>query len=135
MDEQTHSPGPLVVVVDDDPSVRRSLGRLLRSFGFRSREFAAGAELLASAELSAADCFILDVHMPEMDGYELTNRLTAVRPDAPLLLITARIEELERQGKDPSPALALLLKPFSDDQLLGAIEQALGPAALEGERI
>lgn len=117
---------PLVHVVDDDPSVGRSLGRLLRSLGLRARTFASGKELLGDARRSEAACFVVDVHMPEMNGYELAKRLGEVAPESPVIFITARVEETDRWQEQPAAAVALLLKPFSESELVAALRKALG---------
>jgi FixJ family two-component response regulator len=71
---QTPPDAPLVVVVDDDASVRQSAQRLIRSFGYRVAAFASGAEFLAGVDYAGACCLLLDVRMPEMDGLEVQHR-------------------------------------------------------------
>jgi FixJ family two-component response regulator len=117
----------LVYVVDDELSVCRSLGRLLRSLGLRSREFGSARELLTDEGCAEAACFVIDVHMPEMGGYELVKRLEEAAPASPVILITARAEESDRWREKAASALVLLLKPFSDQELITALKQALQP--------
>lgn len=119
-------PAPLVHVVDDDPSVRRSLGRLLRSLGLRAGSFASGPELLSAAPRDEAECFVVDVHMPGMSGYELAQQLAEARPDSPVILISAHMEEANRWMREAPKAVAFLLKPFSERELVTALDRALG---------
>ena len=119
---------PVVAVVDDDPSILRSLARLLRSVGIEPLVFASGAALLEGSRLCETQCFVLDVHMPHMTGYQLADRLSAAGSTAPLIFITAREEEASgRRSKAPNE-IALLIKPFEAKALLEALHQALGPA-------
>lgn len=116
----------LVYVVDDEASVRRSLGRLLTSNGLRRREFASGRELLADERCAEATCFVVDIYMEEMNGYELAKRLEIVAAGSPVILMTARAEESTRWRKEAPAAVALLIKPFSEQELVAVLEQALG---------
>ena len=97
---------PIVCVVDDDPSVLRALGRLLRSLGLRPAAFASAAELLGDPRRRQASCFLLDVQMPAMNGFELARRLTA----------------------EAAGGCALLRKPFEDCDLAGVLRKAIGAA-------
>ncbi len=119
------SEADLIYVVDDEASVRRSLGRLLRSLGLRSLEFASGAELLADERCAEASCILIDVHMPQMTGYELARRLSAAAPNSQIIFITALAEELDRWRTEDTSAIALLLKPFSEEELRAALRPAL----------
>ena len=120
----------MVLIVDDDPSVLRALSRLLRSYGVRSRTFSSGPELLADPHHSEADCFVVDVHMPVMNGYELANKLAGTTPGSPIVLISAHVEEVEQWQDKAEMASALLVKPFSGSELMTALAQALGPGHL-----
>ena len=117
---------PLVCVVDDDPSVVRSLGRLLSSYGLRTRQYTSPQTFLRQKGYADADCLILDIHMPQMSGYELANRLSRESPEVPIILITAQAEELNRWQDTASAAIALLIKPFSHRELGTSLERALG---------
>jgi FixJ family two-component response regulator len=122
---------PLIHIVDDDVSVGRSLGRLLRSHGLRTLEFSSGGELLAQERAEEADCSIVDVHMPGMSGYELATELKGSASQSRIIFISARAEELERWRSSAPTATTLLLKPFSEAELLTALEKALGPGLFE----
>jgi FixJ family two-component response regulator len=120
---------PLVAVVDDDESVRESLPPLLRSLGFAASAFASAAEFLRGGDLHATRCLLLDVAMPGMSGPQLHAELKLRRVRIPTVFITAHSDEelcadLKRDG-----AVDCLPKPFSEDDLVGALRKALDPAA------
>lgn len=117
---------PLVCIVDDDPSVGRSISRLLSSYGLPSRQYTSAQTFLKEKGFSGAACLILDIHMPRMSGYELANRLAEESPEVPIIFITARAEELDRWQNKASSAMALLIKPFSEREFSATLEQALG---------
>src|SRR5579863_7688410 len=116
---------PLVSVVDDDESVRRAMGRLIRSFGFTVVVFASGEELLVSGHLRDTSCLILDVHMPRMNGLQLQAYLVQAGCLMPIIFITAYVDEKVRAQALRAGAACFLEKPFSDAALLNGIRQAL----------
>lgn len=117
---------PLVDIVDDDPSVRRALRRLLRSWGMQVRTFASGAEFLAALSRSqTVDCSVIDVRMPEMTGLEVQERMKRAGMNVPVIFITAHDdEEVEKQAMRAG-AVGFLRKPFSDEKLVGMISDAM----------
>mgnify|MGYP003576243489 FL=1 len=116
---------PLISVVDDDDSVRESLSGLIRSVGFGVMVFASAEEFLNSNHLSDTDCLILDVRMPGMNGLELQRRLAVSHMSIPVIFITAHGDEEARVRALNGGAVEYLLKPFSEDALLKAIDMAL----------
>jgi FixJ family two-component response regulator len=116
---------PLISVVDDDDSVRESLGGLIRSVGFAVKVFASAEEFLNSDHLRNTDCLILDVRMPGMNGLELQRQLAASYSKIPVIFITAHGEEEVRARALNGGAVDYLLKPFSEEALLNAIDAAL----------
>jgi FixJ family two-component response regulator len=116
---------PLLSVVDDDESVRESLPDLLREFGFAASAFSSAEEFLLSDCVDQTRCLILDVAMPGMSGPELQHELKLRRRDIPIIFITALTDESIRPRLLEQGAVGLLLKPFSDTALLGAINAAL----------
>ena len=116
---------PLIAVVDDEASVRRALGRLLRAAGFDSKSFATGQEFLASCRVEPPECVVLDMHMAEMSGLEVLRRLNASGVYMPLVLITADDESRHCQISLDEGAVAWLRKPVDGPQLIECVERAL----------
>jgi FixJ family two-component response regulator len=114
-------------VVDDDDSVRESLRALLRSVRFVVEVFASAEEFLSSERVRETSCLILDVRMPGMGGLELQRRLTASNPHVPVIFISAHGEEELRSRALRGGAVDYLLKPFSEEALLNAVQTALSP--------
>jgi len=117
---------PLVAVVDDDDSVRESLGGLFRSVGYAARGFASADAFLQSDDLAKTDCVILDVRMPGMSGLELQRQLVASHPDVPVIFMTAHDDARARSQALSGGAVDYLIKPFSEEALLEAVQAALG---------
>ncbi len=116
---------PLISVVDDDDSVRESLSGLIRSVGFGVMVFSSAEEFLNSECRRATDCLILDVRMPGMNGLDLQRRLVAEHFAVPVIFITAHGDEETRARALNGGAVEYLLKPFSEEALLKAIDMAL----------
>jgi FixJ family two-component response regulator len=121
-----------IFVIDDDESVRISLGRLLHSAGYHCIALASGDEFLQllRSDTSAGDaaCAIVDICMPGMDGIELTHRLRCRHPMLPVVLITASRDEYSESVFSGDP-IVLLQKPFDDLTLFAAIS-----ASARGDR-
>jgi FixJ family two-component response regulator len=118
-------PGPIVFVVDDDLSVREALRSLIRSAGLRCETFGTAADFLAHSRRAAPACLVLDVHLPGGSGLDLPTALRESGADLPIIFITG-------QGTIPMSVRAMkagaqefLTKPFSEQELLDAIHQAL----------
>lgn len=118
---------PLISVVDDEHSVRKSLQRLMRSVGFAVRVFASAEDFLSSNNLQQTRCLILDVRMPGISGLTLQRQLMASHCEIPIIFITAHGEEASRAQALKDGAVDWLLKPFSEEALLAAINEALRP--------
>ena len=117
---------PLISIVDDDISVRKSLDRLIRSAGMKVRVFASAEEFLDSAHLRKADCLILDVKLPGMSGTELLRQLNMHKYKVPVIFITAHGSDEQARSEAASDwTVAYLIKPFSGDELLDAVNAAL----------
>jgi FixJ family two-component response regulator len=116
---------PLVLVIDDDPSILRALRRLVSGAGFEVRTFDRPSTLLKSDLPKAKACLIVDIDLPEMSGIELCAMLGASGCRLPVILITAHPdEETRRRAVDAHP-IALLIKPFRRELLVSSIESAL----------
>ncbi len=116
---------PLIAVVDDDAPFLRSVGRLLRSAGFVVETFASGRHFLSSLATTAPRCLVLDIHMPEMSGFELQKVLAAQGSCVPVILMTAHDSSHAREQARKAGSLDLLLKPFDQGVLLRAINEAI----------
>ena len=115
---------PIIVVVEDDASMCQALERILRAGGFTAVSFASGEAALAAD--AAADCLVLDIHLPGMSGFELYRRLALAGKELPAIFITARDEPAVRdEAEGLGGAGSYLPKPFSGHDLLGAVTQAL----------
>jgi FixJ family two-component response regulator len=115
----------IVYVVDDDASIRYALGSVIRSMGWRVETFASAQDFLLHQRADAPGCLVLDVHLPDGSGLELSRRLQAMAEPIPVIFITG-------QGTIPmsvqamkSGALEFLTKPVRDEDLIGAIQVAL----------
>lgn len=113
-----------VHIVDDDPSVRRSLSRLIRSAGMRSAEFACAEDFLRREARDGGGCIILDVQMPGMCGLDLQEELNAGNT-LPIVFISGHGDVPMSVRAMKKGAVDFLAKPFDDAQLLGAVEEAL----------
>ncbi|HWW87578.1 MAG TPA: response regulator [Vicinamibacterales bacterium] len=118
--------GALLSVVDDDESVRESLPDLLRQFGLTAEAFSCAEAFLASKAVDRTDCLILDVAMPGMSGPDLQRELLRRQLTIPIVFITAQSDEETRARVLAQGAVACLLKPFSQEALLEALNVALG---------
>jgi len=118
---------PLVSVVDDDVSIRKSLDRLIRSVGLEVRAYASAEEFLNATHPRKTDCLILDVRLPGMSGVELLHQLIARNCKVPVIFITAHgSDEFARAEAASDQTFGYLTKPFNADELLHAVDRALG---------
>jgi two-component system, LuxR family, response regulator FixJ len=130
----TMTTSTIVSVVDDDRAVTDSLRALIESAGYEVETFQSAEEFLASYDAERPGCIILDERMPGMSGHALQKELVTRRALSPVILITAHAEvpmtvDVMRLG-----AVTLLQKPFRDQLLLDAIEEALRRDAGARER-
>ena len=113
-----------VAVVDDELPIRKALTRLLRSASFEVQTYGSGTEFLASLETCKPACLVLDIRMQGMTGFDVQARLQAQRIDLPIVFITALDDPQDIARAKQSGAIALLRKPFGDDEFLAAVEAA-----------
>jgi len=116
---------PMVFVVDDEPSVRRSLTRLLASAGFTVEAFASAREFLARAPYAGPCCLVLDVRMPGLSGLELQETLAAAGRRMSIVFVTGHVDVPMSVRAMKRGAADLLTKPVDDKVLLAAIQRAL----------
>jgi FixJ family two-component response regulator len=117
---------PLIAVVDDDASFLRSVGRLLRSAGYAVASFGSPRQFLSSLGTSSPQCLVLDIHMPEMTGLQLLERLEPLGCCLPVIFVTAFDTPQTREQARRAGAFGFLLKPFANHALVRAIQQAMG---------
>ncbi len=109
---------PVVAVVDDDPRVRESLESLIESSGLTARVFSHADDFLRGGHLAATSCLITDVRMPCMDGLELQRRVRLVRPELPIIFITAHHDDQVERCALAEGAAFFIRKPFDARELL-----------------
>jgi FixJ family two-component response regulator len=120
---------PTVFVVDDDPSVRTAVKRLLASVGLPCETFSTAAEFLARSEGGVSGCLVLDVRMPGASGLDLQRMLNHAGTDLPIIFVTAHADVPLTVRAMKAGALEVLTKPFDDQALLDAVYQALEQSA------
>jgi FixJ family two-component response regulator len=117
---------PMISIVDDDISIRKSLDRLIRSAGLKVLVFASAEEFLNSAQARKADCLILDIQLPGLSGIELLHYLKTQKYKVPIIFITAHGSDEQARSEAASDwTVAYLIKPFSGEELLDAVNVAL----------
>ena len=113
-----------IAVVDDEEPIRKALSRLLRLAGFKVETFASGAEFLESLRNHAPDCVILDLHMQEIDSFEVESQLTQGDFQIPVVAITDRDAPKDRERILERGVAAFLQKPLDGEALVAAIATA-----------
>jgi FixJ family two-component response regulator len=116
---------PCVVVIDDDPEFRQSLGRLLRSEGLHPRLFASSAEFLGTELPDSPTCLILDVRLPGRSGLDFQRDLAAASVRLPIVFITGHGDVPMTVQAMKGGAIEFLTKPFRDQDLLDAVNVGL----------
>ncbi len=116
---------PVVFVVDDDVSVRELLELLIRSAGWQPEIFESAQEFLAHPRAPAPNCLVLDINLPDLNGLDLQKLVSVERTDMPIIFVTGYGDVPMTVKAMKAGAVEFLTKPFSEDVLLGAIEQAL----------
>jgi FixJ family two-component response regulator len=114
-----------VLVVDDDPTLRESVGRLLRSLGLEAHLFASIADFLNSDSPDGPACLVLDVRLPGKSGLDLQRELTAANRELPIIFITGHGDIPMTVQAMKGGAIEFLTKPFRDQELLDAIQLGL----------
>lgn len=114
---------PVVYVVDDDPSVLRSLARVLTGAGFEIRAFATPRRFLLEHDASRSGCAVLDLSMPELDGLQLQQELAAC--GRPIIFLSGRGDVASSVKAMKEGAIDFLTKPAPREDLLRAIDRAI----------
>ncbi len=116
---------PLIAVVDDEAPIRKALTRLLHSAGFAVEAFPSGVEFMELIKTRRADCVVLDLHMPVMDGFQVQALLSQAGRPIPVIVVTGHDSPDSRERAMAGRPVAYLRKPVDDQTLLDAIELAL----------
>lgn len=119
-------PGEVVCLVDDDPSVRKSVSRLLESDGFKVRAFAEPEVFLEHLQKNPVPIVVLDIWMEKMTGMELLVHLCEKSPQTRVIFITGHEDTAAEATVMQAGAFAFFLKPFDDKEFLSAVHRALG---------
>jgi len=113
-----------VYIVDDETIIRRSLVLLLGEAGYECRPFASGSDFVEALDYIAPGCVLLDIHMPSLDGFSVQDALLRLRPEMPVIFMTAAGSISAAVRVIKKGAVDYLEKPFSDEHLLELVENA-----------
>src|SRR5258707_7018570 len=115
----------IVFVVDDDLSMREALESLVRSAGFKVETFDSAQDFLARRRADVPSCLVLDVRLPGLSGLDLQKRIVEANREIPIVFITGHGDVPTSVRAMKAGAVEFLIKPFSDQDLLDAIQQAI----------
>ena len=121
---QSHA---VVAVLDDEPRMRKALRRLLATHGFQVEDYERADAFLAAMESHPADCLVLDLHMPEVSGFDVLTAFAELHVNTPVVVITGHDEHGTSERVRSLGASAYLTKPVDESALLSAIRSALSP--------
>ena len=116
---------PTVFIIDDDRGMRQAIHDLVESVGLRAESFASGEEFLGTRHMGRPSCLVLDVRLPQMSGLDFQRRLGETGMHIPIIFVTAHGDIPMSVRALKSGAVEFLTKPFRDQDLLDAIQQAL----------
>jgi FixJ family two-component response regulator len=116
---------PTVFIIDDDRSMRQAIQDLVESVGLRAEAFATGREFISMQHTGDPSCLVLDVRLPQMSGLDFQRQLAEAGIQIPIIFITAHGDIPMSVRALKSGAVEFLTKPFRDQDLLDAIQQAL----------
>jgi len=115
----------VVYVVDDDISVREALSSLIRSAGLRVETFSSAREFLGQSPSEGPSCLVLDVRLPDLNGLALQQELAAINNQIPIIFITGHGDIPTSVRAMKAGAMEFLTKPFENQELLDAIQEAI----------
>ncbi len=118
-----------ILIVDDEPAIRRLIRAALQGSGYRLLEEADGVSALETARREQPDLILLDIALPHMSGLEVCRRLKAgpATADVPIFLLTGLVQQVERRAAEDTGADGFIAKPFSPAALVAQIAEALRP--------
>jgi FixJ family two-component response regulator len=114
-----------IALIDDDLSMRKAIGRLLRTHGYFCQAYESGEAALADPELLHMDCLVVDIHLGGINGFELCERIQASGAHIPHIFITAHIGANFPEYPALTDETILLIKPFDESDLVESIERCL----------
>jgi FixJ family two-component response regulator len=117
---------PVVFLIDDDPSVLKSVARLLGAAGFETRPYSSPKSFLDNYDSSLPGCIVMDLAMPEINGLDLQRRLASSGYAKPIIFITGQGDIPASVSAMKAGAVDFLTKPFKRDDLLSAVCAAIG---------
>src|SRR6202008_2305889 len=120
-----HEPVPQVYVVDDDVSVREALSSLIRSAGLTVKTFASASDSLRGLERQQPGCLVLDIQLPDINGFELQQRLATDHIQIPIIFLTGHGDIPMSVRAIKAGAVEFLTKPFDDEYLLETVRTAI----------
>src|SRR5678816_3353227 len=118
-------PDAVIAIVDDDPSVRQGLERLIRSMGWKTETFASAHEFLARGGAEAPSCIVLDLQLPGLSGLDLQKRMAEAGLEIPIVFLTGHGDIPASVRAMKAGAIEFLTKPVAEDNLLRAIREAV----------
>jgi FixJ family two-component response regulator len=125
---------PTVFIIDDDRGMRQSIQDLVESVGLHAESFATGGEFLNRKRVNDPSCLVLDVRLPQMSGLDFQRQLAEAGMQIPIIFVTAHGDVPMSVRALKSGAVEFLTKPFRDQDLLDAIQQALQRDRAERDR-
>ena len=117
--------GAMISIIDDDSIVRKLIGDLINSIGYRALTFASAEQFLDSGQAAKTACLITDLQMPGLSGLDLQERLLKSGYRTPVIFVTAYPKDKARERALSAGAVAFLTKPFNGASLVRAVESAL----------
>jgi FixJ family two-component response regulator len=126
---------PTVFIIDDDRGMRQAIQDLVESVGLRAESFATGEEFLKRKRTSDPSCLVLDVRLPQMSGLDFQRQFAETGMQIPIIFVTAHGDVPMSVKALKSGAVEFLTKPFRDQDLLDAIQQALQRDCADRERL
>jgi FixJ family two-component response regulator len=120
------TPAARIAIVDDDASVRKALARLLSASSFDIKSYGSARDFLKSLKIGTPDCLVVDLHMPDLTGFDLQRELERAGIKIPTIVITGHNEPGLRERCRSAGAAAFLLKPIDGSTLIGSINAATG---------
>lgn len=115
----------IIAVVDDDPSVREGLSSLIRSAGLRVETFASAQEFLSRSGAETFSCLVLDLQMPGLSGLDLQKHMTEAEIEIPIIFLTGHGDIPASVRAMKAGAVEFLTKPFDEQDLLQAVQEAI----------